>query len=349
MKTLIKNERRMDVIESAAIWAYRFMEGIDGERGVQLVPYVIIQPVKMQVLTLLEEGVRMKIKTLICILGVLLCFSTLAHAKDKSSKTDTSTTTDTTEVTETASTDTGSTDSSSTTTSSSEVTNWKQEKKVFRDKQAAENKTWFTNFEARKNAALEQYKSEGLAPEQIREKMQTFRDEVKTYRETQGTENKEFRDTLKKERQTAMDTNTDGKVSKEERQDYWKSQADTNKDGKISQSERQNFRDERRQQRGQGGENAGDQNQSSDMNQGSQDNQGSNMDQGPQRGRGPENRQGPDMGRGGRGQNMDNPQRPQGAPHVGQNQGNNGVRDHGQGQRRNGRRQGGERRGGPQR
>ncbi len=47
---------------------------------------------------------------------------------------------------------------------------------------------WFQDFNTRRDAALEEYKSQGLSQDEIREKMASFRDEAQSYRETNGLE-----------------------------------------------------------------------------------------------------------------------------------------------------------------
>ena len=54
MKIQVDNERRLNLTECMAMALYRFLESIDGEKGARFVPYGIIQPVKMHVLTLLK-------------------------------------------------------------------------------------------------------------------------------------------------------------------------------------------------------------------------------------------------------------------------------------------------------
>lgn len=58
-------------------------------------------------------------------------------------------------------------------------TNWKDERQEFHQTQKEENKEWWDDYNERRNEAIEGYKEEGLSREEIRENMQSFKDEKK--------------------------------------------------------------------------------------------------------------------------------------------------------------------------
>lgn len=50
MNTLTKNTQQKELISILAIFIYRTIERVDGEKGFKLVPYKISQIIKMKVL-----------------------------------------------------------------------------------------------------------------------------------------------------------------------------------------------------------------------------------------------------------------------------------------------------------
>ncbi len=96
----------------------------------------------------------------------------------------------------------------------------KQERKEYFRKEKQENKVWRDNFETRKKAAFESYKSQGLSDKEIGEKMAPFREEAKEHHLDERNEHKEYMQNFKKERHdefvTKADANKDGKVDKDE-------------------------------------------------------------------------------------------------------------------------------------
>lgn len=109
-------------------------------------------------------------------------------------------------------------------TGSEAKTDWKKEKQGFVQQQKEENKEWRDDFQSRRKAALEEYKAQGLSPEEIKEKMAGYREEAKEHRQSQKTENREFAQNLKTERKAArlekMDANKDGDIDKAERKKF---------------------------------------------------------------------------------------------------------------------------------